>query len=264
VSKITFHQFSLEKENFVIYKKGSKKKLIECNFCGGNFFSKISRDDKEYLECKCGNKMSKEDCQHIRKPNVEKYEKFMDSIQESKDDFLINIRNENFDTDKERVGIFVDIQNVYYGAKDSFNGKVDFQKLLNNVLKKRKLVKANVYLIDSKVNNRKFMDCLNLLGYTIRIKNLKIRGDGSSKGNSDIEMAIDVLNECDKIDTAALITGDGDFVPLVEYLKSKNIRVEVYSFSKYKNSTAYDLKECADYFYEIDRTYLFEKKMEKI
>jgi len=237
----------------------TKNELV-CDFCQGSFFTKIEKGGKEYLECRCGNKLSDNDVMFVRKSHVEKYQKLLESIDELKDDFLIKIRTENRNTSNERIGIFVDVQNIYYGARDSFKSKIDFKKLLTNVLRERKLVSANAYIIESNVNSKGFVSCLKQLGYDLKSKELRTRSDGSAKGNTDIELAIDVLNIKDKVDTVCLISGDGDFVPLVEFLKSKNIKVEVYSFSVHKNSTAFDLKNVASKFYEIDESYLFEEE----
>ena len=133
--------------------------------------------------------------------------------------------------------------------------------MLENILKGRKLATANAYVINNlSLDNKGFTSLLQKLGYTIRDKDLKKRSDGSAKGNADIELAIDIINEKDRLDTVALISGDGDFVPLVEFLKEHNINVEVYSFSERKNSTAFDLKEAATKFFEIDESYLFKKE----
>jgi len=255
--EMVFKKYRYFQNQFIEINEESSKDEIICEFCLGTFFTLIEKSGKQYLECRCGNKISDKDIHIVRRDEAEKYQKLLESIDLLKDDFLFKIRTENKNTSNERVGIYVDIQNVYYGAKDNFNGKVDFKKLMDNILRERKLVTANAYVIDSSVNNKNFVICLKQLGYNLRSKELKVRTDGSSKGNSDIEMAIDILNDKDKIDTIALVTGDGDFVPLVEFLKSKNIRVEVYSFSVHKNSTAFDLKQTATQFYEIDEKYLF-------
>lgn len=260
MTEIIFKRYTLFNDCFVELNGNEDSNEVSCDFCNSTYFTLVERGGIEYLECRCGNKTSKKNLQFVRRSEAEKYQKFLESIDELKDGFLFKIRNENKNTLNERIAIFVDVQNIYYGAKDSFDGKIDFKKMLTNVLKERKLVTANAYLIDSNVDNKSFMSCLKQLGYELKIKDLKVRSDGTSKGNSDIELTIDALNVIDKIDTVALISGDGDFVPLVEFLKSKNIGVEIYSFSLHKNSTAYELKNVATKFVEIDETYLFVRK----
>jgi uncharacterized LabA/DUF88 family protein len=130
-------------------------------------------------------------------------------------------------------------------------------------VKGRKLTVANAYLINSDNDNSNFVAFLKQLGYNIVSKELKKRSDGSAKGNLDIEMAIDIITQKDRLDTVALVSGDGDFVALVEMLKAQNIQVEVYSFSNFKNITSQELKNIASKFFEIDESYLFEEQKRK-
>ena len=256
---LIFKKYTIQDEHFKEVEEDCKNQ-IQCNFCDSFFFSLLNRNGKEFLECRCGNKISKDNVSFLREKESDKYQKLLESIDEVKENFLMKIRKENRNTSNERIAIFVDVQNIYYAAKDNFNSKIDFKKLLVNVLRGRDLRRAKAYLIDSSVDNKNFVSFLKQIGYDLVIKDLKVRSDGSSKGNSDIELTIDVLDESDRVDTIALVSGDGDFVPLVERLKTKNIDVEVYSFSTRKNSTAFDLKQVATRFYELDETYLFREQ----
>lgn len=190
----------------------------------------------------------------MKESKVKVYERFLGDVSILKDDFLFQVRQENRNTPDERVAIFVDIQNIYYGARDNFGGKIDFRKLIENILRGRKLIAAKAYLINSEVDNKGFVKLLNQFKYDVVSKNLKTRSDGSQKGNLDIEITIDVMEFKDAVDTVALVSGDGDFVPLIEYLKSKNISVEIYSIAE---STAMDLRNCASRYFELDQSYLY-------
>jgi len=194
----------------------------------------------------------------MKESKIKNYQKLLEAVECLKEDFLFQMRVENRNTQDERVGIFVDIQNAYYGAMDNFNSKIDFKKLTESIIKGRKLIVTNAYLIRADNDNTNFVNFLKQLGYNIVSKDLKKRSDGTAKGNLDIEMAMDIINSKDKLDTIVLVSGDGDFVALVEYLKSQNIQVEVYSFSSNKNVTSQDLKNVASKFFEIDETYLFD------
>jgi uncharacterized LabA/DUF88 family protein len=196
----------------------------------------------------------------VKESKIKAYQTLLESVSVLKDDFLFQIRSENRNTADERVGIFVDIQNVYYGAKDNFKGKIDFRKLTENMIRGRHLDVCKAYLIKSDTDNSNFVNFMKQMGYSIVSKDLKRRSDGSAKGNLDIEIAMDIMASCDTLDTVVLVSGDGDFVALVEYLKSKNIFVEVYSFSNFKNITSQELKNMASKYFEIDESYLFEKK----
>jgi uncharacterized LabA/DUF88 family protein len=195
----------------------------------------------------------------MKENKIRNYQKLLEAVESLKGDFLFQVRAENRNTPEERIGIFVDIQNVYYGAKDNFKGKIDFRKLTDGILRGRQLVVANAYLVKSDSDNTNFVNFMKQLGYNIVSKDLKKRSDGSAKGNLDIEMTIDIITEKDRLDTVVLVSGDGDFVALVEYLKQQNIQVEVYSFSNIKNITSQELKSIASKFFEIDESYLFDE-----
>jgi len=199
----------------------------------------------------------------MKESKIQNYQKLLEAVDSLKDDFLFQVRLENRNTPDERVGIYVDIQNIYYGAKDNFKKKIDFKRLIESIIRGRKLVVANAYLVKADIDNSGFVNFLKQVGYNIVSKDLKKRSDGSAKGNLDIEMTIDIMTDKDCLDTVVLVSGDGDFVALVDYLKAKNIQVEVYSFSNIKNSTSPELKSIASKFFEIDETYLFEETRKK-
>jgi uncharacterized LabA/DUF88 family protein len=255
--EVVFNEYSYKFGRFYTidghHKPGIK---VFCRYCDGNLFVLIKKGKFECLECRCGNKIFADDFD--RKTKMEKYQNLLSSLDEVKDDFLSNIRTENKNSKNERIGVFVDIQNVYYGSKTAFNRRVDYKILLDNIIKNRRLIKATAYVIKSQFSDSTgFVNALEKMGYTIRSKDLRVRGDGSQKGNVDIEMAIDIINEKDKLDSVALVSGDGDFVQLVEFLKERNLDVEVYSF---KNNSAYDLRQSATRFFEIDETYLLTEE----
>ncbi|MDD5650301.1 MAG: NYN domain-containing protein [Candidatus Nanoarchaeia archaeon] len=195
----------------------------------------------------------------MKESKIQQYQKLLEAVDSLKGDFLFQVRVENRNTPDERIGIFVDIQNVYYGAMDNFKRKIDFKKLTESIVKGRKLTTCNAYVVKGDNDNSNFVGFLKQIGYSIVSKDLKKRSDGTAKGNLDIEMAIDIITEKDKLDTVVLVSGDGDFVALVELLKAQNIQVEVYSFSNNKNTTSQELKNVASKFFEIDETYLFEE-----
>lgn len=153
-----------------------------------------------------------------------------------------------------RVGIFVDVQNIFYAAKEKFDGRLDFQKLLYETLQGRSLVKATAYVVKTpEINQTNFINTLESLGYEVKARSLKIRFDGSAKGDWDLGIAIDTISLSDKLDVVVLVSGDGDFVDLVRMLQSKNIRVEVASFL---HNTSGDLIDCVDAHFILDEKVL--------
>jgi uncharacterized LabA/DUF88 family protein len=146
----------------------------------------------------------------------------------------------------EKIALFVDSQNLYYSAKMGYAAKVNYEKLLNLITGKRRLIKAYAYIVQPPEGDVKpFATSLERIGYIVKTKGVRTRADGSAKANWDMGIALDILGLLDRVDTIVLASGDGDFVPLVDFIKNKNKRVEIFAFS---DNTAYDLKEKADRF----------------
>ncbi len=148
--------------------------------------------------------------------------------------------------EKERIAIFVDSQNLYYSARTGYAAKVNYEKLLRLITGTRNLVKAYAYIVQPPEGDVKpFATSLERIGYIVKTKDVRTRANGSAKANWDMGMALDILGTLDRIDTIVLASGDGDFVPLVDFIKGSNKRVEIFAFP---DNTAYDLKEKADRF----------------
>lgn len=163
---------------------------------------------------------------------------------------------------EQRVGVFVDVQNMFYSAKALHQSKIDYSKLLQEVVGNRNLVRAIAYVVKKEnVDQSSFTEALQRLGYEIKSKELRLRPDGTAKGDWDMGIAIDTIAIAPKLDTVVLVSGDGDFVPLVEMLKAHGCRVEVVSF---RRSTSNDLIEAATQYTAIEESMLFkEKKFQK-
>lgn len=152
----------------------------------------------------------------------------------------------------QRVGVFVDIQNMYYSARYLYNTKVDFRILLRTAIQNRTLIRAFAYVIRADMKEEEsFFDALKKIGYEVRSKDLQVFVGGAKKGDWDIGMAMDTIELAPKLDTVVLVSGDGDFVPLVRHLKyALGCRVEVLAFGR---SSASKLVEEADDFYDLDK-----------
>ncbi len=147
---------------------------------------------------------------------------------------------------KETIALFVDSQNLYYSARMGYAAKVNYEKLLRLITGQRNLIKAYAYIVQPPEGDVKpFATSLERIGYIVKTKDVRTRANGSAKANWDMGMALDILGILDRVDTIVLASGDGDFVPLVDFIKGKNKRVEIFAFP---DNTAYDLKEKADRF----------------
>jgi uncharacterized LabA/DUF88 family protein len=150
----------------------------------------------------------------------------------------------------ERVGVFIDVQNMYYAARQ-LKGKLDFDALLQACVLDRRLIQASAYVVESKeIDQSGFIAMLQQRAIEVRRKTLKVRADGSMKGDWDMEMALDILDMAPKLDVVVLVSGDGDFTSLVRRVKSMGPKVEVVAFPR---NTAKSLLEAADRFHPLDR-----------
>ncbi|HXK52842.1 NYN domain-containing protein [Candidatus Nomurabacteria bacterium] len=161
----------------------------------------------------------------------------------------------NADTTKhpeQRVAIFADVQNMYYSAKNLYSGKVDFGRILTESVGNRRLVRAFAYVIKADVGlEKEFFDALTQRGYEVKAKELQIFIDGSKKGDWDVGLCMDVVRMLPKIDVMVLISGDGDYIHLLQYAKSQGVRTEVVAFSKTGSTKLFDeaddvIDMCAD------------------
>lgn len=150
----------------------------------------------------------------------------------------------------QRVGIFIDTQNLYHSAKNIYKSKVNFDQVVRESLAGRSLTRAVAYVVTTESGEeRGFFDALEKVGIETKTKNLQIFAGGAKKGDWDVGLAVDAIKLAPKLDAIILVTGDGDFVPLVEYLKNQGCQVEVASFGK---STSARLIESADDFIDLD------------
>jgi len=155
----------------------------------------------------------------------------------------------------QRVGIFIDVQNVYHSAKNLYNSRVNFQELIKTLLGNRHLIRAVAYVVKSEtaLGEKSFFEALKKTGLELRIKDLQIYSSGAKKADWDVGMAVDAIRIANSLDVVILVTGDGDFVPLVEYLKwGLGKQVEVAAFSR---TTSGRLKESAEKFIELEKRY---------
>lgn len=152
---------------------------------------------------------------------------------------------------EQRVGVFIDTQNVYHSAKNIYHARANFGNILKDSVAGRRLIRARAYSVTTETGEEKgFFDALAKIGIEMRTKDLQVFYGGAKKADWDVGLAVDAITAAPSLDTVILVTGDGDFVPLVEYLKVHDgCQVEVVSFGR---STSGKLKEAADDFLDLD------------
>ena len=152
---------------------------------------------------------------------------------------------------EQRVGVFIDTQNLYHSAKNLYRARVNFGNVLKDSVAGRRLIRARAYMVTTESGEETaFLDALTKIGIEPRTKDLQVFYGGAKKADWDVGIAVDAITASPKLDTIILFTGDGDFIPLVEYLRvHAGCQVEIVSFGR---STSGRLKEAADHFLDLD------------
>jgi len=152
---------------------------------------------------------------------------------------------------EQRVEVLIDVQNLYHSAKNIYHAKVNFKEVLKQAVAERKFIRAFAYVVRTKTGEEKpFFEALIKLGIETRIRDLQEFYDGQKKADWDVGIVIDAIRTSPGLDVIILVSGDGDFISLVEYLKNQGKRVEVMAFGK---NTSAHLKEIADEFIDLDK-----------
>jgi len=160
----------------------------------------------------------------------------------------------------QKVGVLIDVQNLYHSAKNLYQARVNFREILKLAISQRNLIRVFAYVVRTKTGEEKpFFDAINKLGIETRVKDLQEFYGGMKKADWDVGIVIDAIRIAPSVDTLVLVSGDGDFVPLVDYLKNQGKRVEVIAFGKSASSR---LREAADEFIDLEKNlekYLLKK-----
>ena len=151
----------------------------------------------------------------------------------------------------QRVAVLVDVQNLYYSGKNLYNARVNYKNLLNKLVQKRLLVRAIAYVIKTEESKEsEFFEAVHNAGFEVKEKMLQTFYGGAKKGDWDVGIAMDAIRLGNKVDSIILVSGDGDFRPVVNYLQqSSGCLVEVAAFKKTANK---ELIEMADDFFNIE------------
>ncbi len=150
----------------------------------------------------------------------------------------------------QRVGILVDAANMYHSAKNLYKRRVNFKEVLKAAIADRELVRAVAYVIrGASEEEENFFEALSNQGFEVVIKDLQVFSGGARKADWDVGIAIDAIKLSEHVDVIVLVSGDGDYIPLVEYLQAaKGCRVEVIAF---RQTTSSKLIESVDDFISL-------------
>lgn len=152
----------------------------------------------------------------------------------------------------QRVAVFIDTQNLYHTAKHVYkNARVNFGHIVEDAVAGRSLVRALAYVITTESGDEKnFFVALEKMGIEIKTKDLQSFVDGTKKADWDVAIAVDAIRIAPRVDAVVIVSGDGDFVPLAEYLKQVGVQVEVVCFGQ---SVSSKLLESADIFTDMSK-----------
>jgi len=159
----------------------------------------------------------------------------------------------------QRVAVLVDAANMYHSAKNLYKRRVNFKEVLKGAVADRKLVRAIAYVIrGANEEEETFFEALSNQGFEVIIKDLQVFSGGARKADWDVGIAVDAIKMSERADVIVLVSGDGDYLPLVDYLQSKGCRVEVMAF---RQTTSSKLIEEVDDFISLsdNRKFLIGK-----
>ena len=157
----------------------------------------------------------------------------------------------------QRVAIIIDTQNLYHSAKNLYKAKVNFANVVKAALGERKLIRAMSYVVNTESGEEQpFFEAMEKVGIEIKTKDLQIFYGGAKKADWDVGMVVDAIKLSGKVDAIVFATGDGDFIPGVEYIQSRGCQVEGITFGRSASSA---FRAAVDDFIDLDEdpsTYL--------
>lgn len=157
------------------------------------------------------------------------------------------------------AALFVDVQNIYYTCRDQFNRQFNYQALWHMVNQDYHIVHATAYAIDrGDSKQRSFQNTLASMGFHVKLKPFIQRADGSAKGDWDVGLTIDVLEQAPVVDHIILLSGDGDFALLMNKVRETHgCKTSAYGAP---GLTAKALIDSVDCFCVINEALLMPKK----
>ena len=154
-----------------------------------------------------------------------------------------------------KIGVFVDVQNIYYTTRDAFGRSFDYRAFWQHISQQGEIVTANAYAISRNVDDqKKFQSALRHIGFEVKLKPFIQRSDGSAKGDWDVGITIDILEAAKDLDQIVLLSGDGDFAILLKHVMEKYaVKTQVYGVTQL---TADALINATNKFIPINTTWL--------
>ncbi len=141
----------------------------------------------------------------------------------------------------QRLAVLVDTANMYHSAREQFSGRLDYRRLLETISASRSLVRAIAFVVRAEdVDVTPFLNALENAGFETRTKVLPRRPDGSVRGSWDVGIALAAATLAPRVDAIALVSGDGDFAELMDYLRVRGCRAEVHGVEGHVSNALID------------------------
>jgi uncharacterized LabA/DUF88 family protein len=155
----------------------------------------------------------------------------------------------------KKIAIFADVQNIYYTTRQAYERQFNYRMLWQLVSEKGEITAATAYATDRGDDQQiKFQNALEHIGFKIKLKPYIQRSDGSSKGDWDVGITIDVMEAARDVDIVILLSGDGDFDLLLKKINDDyDVTTEVYGVP---SLTACSLVHAASVFHRIEANLL--------
>jgi len=149
-----------------------------------------------------------------------------------------------------KIAIFVDVQNIYYTTRHRYQRNFDYNKFWTRITTNKNVVAATAYATTKGDKKQtEFQNILRAIGFEVKLKPYINRSDGSSKGDWDVGITIDILKCAKAVDSIILASGDGDFDLLLKEIRETNTtESEVFGI---KDLTAQTLINECTHFHEI-------------
>lgn len=160
-----------------------------------------------------------------------------------------NNKNPTIKHPEQRVGVFIDVQNLYYSAKNLYHAKVNFGNVVQAAMADRKLIRAIAYVVRTETGEeRPFFEALKSFGIETKERDIQVFLGGAKKADWDVGIVVDAIRISPTLDAVVIVSGDGDFIPLIQYLRNQGRQAEVVAF---RETASGALIEEADTFIDL-------------
>ncbi|PCJ52494.1 MAG: hypothetical protein COA70_12140 [Planctomycetota bacterium] len=157
---------------------------------------------------------------------------------------------------RQRVAVFVDVQNMYHSAKKTYGRNLSYSRMLRACVRNRRLVRSMAYVIDRDgIDQVSFTDHLRYCGFEVRRREVIERMDGSRKAEWEIGMAMDMLRIADKVDSIIVVSGNGVFADVAPLIRAKGTKFECCAF---RESMSDVLIKAVDQYHLLSEDHLYQ------